>query len=226
MRTGADGRAKLHAVGRTIHLVAGTDVEVKELTADLSRFLLGAGMVTAETRPGGGPKWPLQVEVAGTDVAARTEAGRFSVSSNGQGTVAVASDDGDVRVSARGREVVLRGGTETLVRPGQGPTDPVPVATSLLLKVAWPEERALNRREITVAGRTRAGALVFVAGRPVSVDEGGRFRARVRLREGRNRLPVRAMDVAGHRRQGRSPRIVVDTHGAEARFDTDDLWGE
>ena len=85
-------------------------------------------------------------------------------------------------MAARGKEVVLRGREETLVRPGQAPGPPRPAATSLLLHVRWPPKRALNHREITVAGRTDAGALVFVAGRPVRVDARGRFRARVRLR--------------------------------------------
>ncbi len=227
IRTAPGASVDLVAGDHRVHLVPGTDVQVKELTADLSRFLLGTGMVTAKAAPGAkGQGRELQVDVKGTDVAARARHGAFTMSSNGKGTVKVASRSGEVHVAARGKEVVLRGREETLVRPGQAPGPPRPAATSLLLHVRWPPRRALNHREITVAGRTDAGALVFVAGRPVRVDASGRFHARVRLEEGANRVDVAARDVAGNRGGARSPHLVVDTRGAKARFDTQGLWGK
>lgn len=230
IRTGRDGSVDLVAGNHLVHLVPGTDVQVKQLATDLSRFLLGTGMVTARARAGKGVQKgherTLQVDVKGTDVAARAKKGTFTMTSNGRGLVKVASHDGRVHVAAQGKEVVLHGGQETLVRPGHAPGPPRPAATSLLLKVRWPEKRALNHREITIAGRTAAGAIVFVGGKPVRVDSRGNFRAHVRLREGRNHVSVEARDVAGNKHAAKSPKILVDTHGAKAKFNTKGLWGK
>jgi hypothetical protein len=225
VRTASGASADLVAGDHVVHLLPATDVRIEELTADLSRFLLGTGMVAAEAR-GGDDARRLQIDVEGTDVTARAEQGRFRISSAKDGTVAVGAQDGRVQVAARGREVVLRAGEGTLVARGQAPADPEPLPESLLLRVAWPDETETNRTGLTVAGRTSAGALVFVAGRPVEVDATGRFETEVRLRDGRNRVRVEGHDVAGNRVSRQSPTIVVDTRGAAARFDTDDLWGD
>ena len=116
-------------------------------------------------------------------------------------------------MSARGREVVLRSGQFTRVAPGAPPTDAAPLPPSLLLKVTWPGgEKGLVRSTSTVvAGQTDPGSRIVVQGRHVAVDAEGRYRAEVTLREGENRLTVRARDPVGRQREERSPPIKVDT---------------
>lgn len=222
IRTGVGATVELEAGGHTVTMLAGTDVKVAELTVDLTRYLLGSGLITAAA-PGSAGR-ALQVDVEGTDVAVKASDGAFRMSSNGAGTVAVAADEGDVRVAAKGNEVVLKKGERSLVLPGGAPSEPAPLATSLLLKVAWPKQRETNKRVVTVTGRTEAGALVFALGRPVRVGADGTFTENLTLPEGESRLDVAALDVSGNAQRAAGPSILVDSKGASSRFQTDDLW--
>lgn len=221
IRAGPATAIEIEAGGHVVELAAGTDVRVAELTEGLTRYLLGSGFVAADAKGG---KGKLQVEVEGTDVAVNATDGRFQMTSNGQGTVAVAAQRGDVRVAASGKEVVLQPGERTLVLPKQAPSAPVAVASSLLLKVSWPAERETNKRVVTIAGRTEAGALVFAMGRPMKVDADGRFSAKVNLAEGQTTLDLVARDASGNVVRQGGPRIVVDSRGAASKFETKDLW--
>ncbi len=222
IRTGSGASVELLAGGNTVTMLAGTDVKVAELTADLTRYLLGSGLIAGASPGASGTT--LQVDVEGTDVAVRARDGSFRMSSNGAGTVAVAAEAGDVRVAAKGKEVVLKHGERSLVLPGGAPSDPAPLASSLLLKVAWPKQRETNKRVVTITGRTDAGALVFALGRPVKVGADGAFKERLTLPEGESRLDVSALDVSGNARREAGPSILVDSKGASSRFQTDDLW--
>ncbi|MCC7072886.1 MAG: hypothetical protein IT383_16280 [Deltaproteobacteria bacterium] len=222
IRTGAGASVELEAGGHTVTMLAGTDVKVAELTADLTRYLLGSGLL-AGAAPGAAGR-TLQVDVEGTDVAVRASDGSFRMSSNGAGTVAVAAQEGDVRVAAKGKEVVLKKGERSLVLPGGTPSDAAPLASSLLLKVAWPKQRETNKRVVTITGRSEAGALVFALGRPLKVGADGSFKESLALPEGESRLEVSALDVSGNARREAGPSILVDSKGASSRFQTDDLW--
>ncbi len=220
IRTGPGSEVKLRAADHTLVLVPETNLSVGELTEPLSNFLLGKGMVQAIAN---GPR-KIRFEANGSDVQVSAVKGRFEMASNGKGTVAVASLEGDVEVKARGEAVVLKGGSETLVRTGRAPTAPSPIARDLLLRVKWPSARRTNKKAITFRGQTRPGALVFVEGALVEVDDRGNFSTRVKLEEGRNRVKVSGMGVGGSTQNRKSPVIVVDTKGAKAAFDTRKLW--
>lgn len=222
IRTAAGATVELEAGGNTVTLLPGTDVKIAELTSDLTRYLLGSGLLAGDAPAGAGRT--LQVDVEGTDVAVKAQGGRFRMSSNGAGTVAVAAQDGDVRVAAKGKEVVLKKGERSLVLPGAAPTDAAPLATSLLLKVAWPKQRETNKRVVTLTGRTETGALVFALGRPVKVAADGTFSEKLTLPEGETQLRVAAVDVSGNEQDEQGPKVLVDTKGASSRFQTDDLW--
>ena len=222
IRTPPGATVDLEAGGSTVTLLPGTDVKVAELTSDLTRYLLGSGLLAGDAPAGVGRT--LQVDVDGTDVAVKTQGGTFRMSSNGAGTVAVAAQAGDVRVAAKGKEVVLKKGERSLVLPGAAPTDAAPLATSLLLKVAWPKQRETNKRVVTLTGRTETGALVFALGRPVQVAADGSFSEKLTLPEGETQLRVAAVDVSGNDQREDGPKVLVDTKGASSRFQTDDLW--
>jgi len=223
IRTSTDASAELDAAGNIVSLMGGTDVKVAELTTGLTRYLLGKGLITGVARSSSGAG-KLAVDVDGTDVAVRATDGSFRVSSNGTGTVAVAAQDGDVSVAAKGKEIVLHKGQRTLVLPNEAPTEPQALATSLLLKVQWPKERETNKRVVTITGRTEAGALVFAMGKPVQVGADGKFSEKVTLPDGETTLRVTASDVSGNSERAAGPRILVDTQGATSKFKTEDLW--
>jgi hypothetical protein len=212
VRTGEDGQATLRlSDGSMVRLEAATETEVQTLSRALSRIRLGGGGVQADIADD--PERLFQVDLDDEGAAARTRGAAFGVTSTAKGTAAVAATRGEVAVSARGREVVIRSGQFTRVAPGAPPTEAAPLPASLLLKVTWPggESRPLRAKSAVVAGETTPGSRVVVQGRHVPVDAEGRYRAEVALAEGENRVTVRARDAAGRQREERSPPIKVDT---------------
>jgi ferric-dicitrate binding protein FerR (iron transport regulator) len=207
VRTGEGGGARLRlSDGSSVVLEAATETEVQALGRALSRIRLGTGLVQAEIADD--PRRLFQVDLDDAGATARTHGATFSVARSGAGsTAAVTAARGEVTVAARGREVVIRSGEITRVAPGAPPTAPAPL---LLLKVAWPDGK-LHSHTIVLDGRTDPGARVQVQDRHVPVASDGRYRAEVRLREGANRITVRARDVGGLTRQEISPPLRVDT---------------
>jgi hypothetical protein len=194
---------------------------VREITAELGRFRLAEGLMSASVRDD--PARTFEIE-AGPEALARTRGGDLSIAAS-EGAVEVAVRRGQVEVTSAGRAVVVRAGQRALVLPGEAPTEPSPIPASLLLKVNWPRVEATNQRRLVVTGRTEPGALLAVGGQPVRVGRDGTFRHVVYLNEGHQKLGATARDAGGHRSHERSPEILLDTRGAPAEFDTDRLWG-
>jgi hypothetical protein len=209
IRTDDEGAAELGAAdGSTVELSAGSEARVDELRRELKRLSLGAGQLTADVRDD--PGRVFEVEVDGHGGVARTRGARFVASADGAGGAAVATRRGEVILSARGKEVVIRNGQYARIVAGGAPEAPRPLPESLFLKVRWPPALS-NRRQVAVVGETAPGARVKVAGHYVRVDPDGHYRATVALPDGAHQLQVRATDVAGHIVDEKSPRIVVDT---------------
>jgi hypothetical protein len=209
IRTGDDGAAQLLAAdGSIVKLLAATDVRVAELRRELKRLHLGAGMLEADVRDD--PARVLEVELDDHGGKARTRGAAFTASANGAGSAAVATRRGEVILSARGKEVVIRTGQYARLSPGAPPEEPAPVPPSLFLKVEWPPT-ASKKSQVVVSGETAPGARVRVSGHYVPVDEKGAYRTVVPLADGTHQLDVHAIDVAGHVVDEKSPRILVDT---------------
>jgi hypothetical protein len=209
IRTDDEGAAELRAAdGSTVQLSAATEARVDELRRELKRFSLGAGQLTADVRDDAARVF--EVEVDGRGGVARTRGARFTASADGVGGAAVASHRGEVILSARGKEVVIRSGQYARITDGNQPSAPEPLPQSLFLKVEWPPA-VISKRGVTVAGHTAPSARVKVAGHYVRVNADGSYQARVELTEGAHELHVLASDVAGHVVDEKSPRIVVDT---------------
>ena len=209
IRTDDEGGAELHAAdGSTVQLAAATEARIDELRRELKRLSLGRGELSADV--GDDPSRVFEVEVDGHGAVARTRGAQFTARADGDGAAAVATRRGEVILSARGKEVVIRTGQFARIGAGGLPDGPRPLPESLFLKVQWPATTT-NRPEVTVAGQASPGARVKVAGHYVKVDADGRYREDVPLADGAHELHVHATDLAGHVADEKSPRIVVDT---------------
>lgn len=202
-----------------VRMEAGTEITVEALTASLSRLLLGNGMTTTRVTPGA--RHTFEVKALGSDAEARTEGGTFSMSNNGEGTVAVGTREGEVAFLGQGKVVIVRAGQQSIVHPGRGPSEPAPIPTSLLLKVNWP---ARPRRQTLISGQTEPGGQVHVEGQRVPTDEEGRFSHSVSLQEGLNTVEIRALSVGGLRQEARGELTVDTTPPGGAAVDPG-LWG-
>jgi hypothetical protein len=219
--TGAGARVEL-AAGESYRVVldGASRFGIEEITQELSRFRLEEGLVSATVREDA----ERAVEIASArDTVARTRGGEVSVLRSGL-AVAVGVAAGEAEFRSGGRAVLLRGGEQSAAADGGAPSPPAPIPASLLLKVAWPEERTTRQRSFVVTGRASPGALVAVGAERVEVAEDGSFRHVVELSEGAQRVSVSARDVAGRRQEVRSPTIVLDTAGPATEFDTSQLW--
>lgn len=193
----SDGSYAVLVGGETwqVKMEPGTEVGIGELRESITKLLLESGMARATVKGGG--RHVFEVRAANSDAVARTDGGVFTIASNGQGTVAVGSESGEVTFAGGGRVVIVRAGQQSIIKPGQAPSEPVTVPTSLLLKVALPPKQTVNTPKLTLKGTVEPGSLVEVQGRIVRVDEKGRFEASVSLKEGKNPLLIRARGVGG-----------------------------
>jgi hypothetical protein len=219
IETATGARVQVAGGGYSVTLEEGGRFAVGEITAELSRFRLGAGLVSARVQDDPG----RAVEIEGApDAVARTRGGEVSVARVGT-VVAVGVRRGRADFTAAGSTVSLGEGQQSQAKAGAAPSPPAPLPSSLLLKVNWPAPRVTNERRIVVTGRASPGSIVVLGGERVEVQPDGRFTHVIVLREGRQTLAARAMGVAG-KISSEGPAMVLDTRAPDARFDTTDLW--
>ncbi len=219
IETAPGARVELASGSYEVALEEGGRFDVQEITAQLSRFRLASGVVSA--RVGDDPARAVEIEAAPGTVA-RTRGGDVSMSRSGD-VIAVGVRRGDAEFRAGGGGVSLHAGQQSISYRGRPPSRPAPLPSSLLLKVSWPEGRATNQRRIVVSGRTVPGAIVIVGNERVEVGPDGRFTHVIALREGKQKLSARGYGVAGSTVSD-GPAIVLDTRAPDARFETRDLW--
>lgn len=192
-----DGSYAVLVGGETweVKMEPGTEVGIGDLKESISRLLLESGMATATVKGQG--RHTFEVRAQGSDASASTDGGVFTIASNGKGTVAVGTESGEVAFSGGGRVVIVRAGQQSIVKPGQAPSAPMTIPSSLLLKVALPSKKTINTPKLVLKGEVPPGSMVEVQGRIVTVDDAGRFEVPVWLKEGKNPLNVRARSVGG-----------------------------
>lgn len=219
IETAPGARVALAGGSYEVVLEEGGRFDVREITAELSRFHLAAGLVSASVQEERGGS--VEIEATAGAVA-RTRSGEVAVARSGN-VVAVGVQRGTAEFVSAGKAVLLKTGEQSVAAAGASPSPPAPIPSSLLLKVAWPVERATNQRRIVVTGRTAPGAVVLLGDERVDVQPDGRFTHVVVLREGRQRLSARAHGVGGAA-QAEGPMVLLDTRAPDARFETRDLW--
>lgn len=226
IRTGLFSDATLHLRGASSVIVsANTSFVVGEDIGgdqtERSFFELGVGQITAAIPRG--TEHEYEFHSKGSDAVASAQQGEFSLTTDGKGTVVVDTRAGDVKLKAKGQEVVVKKGRRSVVRPNKPPSRVMPIPSSVALQVKWPPTK-IDRTRTTISGTTTAGTLVMVNGFQVRADEEGHWSLDVPLREGSNRLVVSVTDSAGNSARRESPEIRVDTVPPGLEVDAKDLW--
>ena len=219
-----DGSYAVLVGGETweVKMEPGTEVGIGDLKESITRLLLESGMAKATVKGQG--RHTFEVRATNSDAAASTDGGVFTIASNGKGTVAVGTESGEVSFSGAGRVVIVRAGQQSIVKPGEGPSAPVTIPSSLLLKVGLPTRKTINTPRLVLKGEVPPGSMVEVQGRIVTVDDAGRFEVPVTLKEGKNPLNVRARGVGGIEAKS-SGLVELDTTVKAPTIDPG-LWKE
>ncbi|KFE69339.1 hypothetical protein [Hyalangium minutum] len=208
LRTKDGGTASLRGDAADVTVEPSSEMSMEEISATATRFLLVNGMATAEVHSG--VRHTLVMRATGSDAVATTTAGKFAMSNNGAGTVAVGTQAGEVTFQGNGKIVIVRAGQQSVVRPGSsGPSEPVNIPSSLLRKVQWPSARQ-NKREIIVQGEAEPGTRLEIGGQTFSPGQDGVFTRTVSLKEGENDVKLKVSSVGGNQEEA-SQKFHVDT---------------
>ncbi len=219
VRTRAGGRATVTlGEGNELELGQDTEVTITSIDDQRARVRLERGRMGADLSG----KTLLQVEGAGSGTVAEARKGRMSVYTNGRGLVAVAAESAQVELHSASGKTVLAAGEQAVVR-GEAAPEVVAIPKEVFLNVAWPEQRATRKKKLELLGRVEPGSDVRVNGRLANIDEKGRFRIQVPLREGRNTLKVVAEDPLG-REVRRTQTVDVRRQAPDVTAETDALW--
>lgn len=222
IKTAKDANTRLRIDDKSeIDLKTESELTVKEINETVHRFNLVRGRIGVRYDESGTRM--LRVESEHSEAVAEASAGVFQIQNAG-GVVSVATTTGEVELSAGGRSVVVGGGRISRVLPGEAPSAPMDIPAAVVLRVAKPGRRVQRQRYTYVRGKTDVGARVSVNEIPAEVDRRGRFKVRVPLKEGRNRIQVVAEDVAGNIQRTNLPVIIVDANAPIRRMEF--IWDQ
>ena len=192
-----------------LRMEAETEISVEELSNELSKVMLSSGLATATVRGRPNVRHTFILKAKGAEAEASTAQGTFTMSNNGKGTVSVGTREGDVKLSDKeGRYVIVRAGQQSIVRPGQGPSAPAPIPSTVFLKMEWPAAKQ-RKSEVVIAGRTDPNNRVTVGGVSVFADDMGQFTLGVPLAEGDNTVHVSAVGAGGARQDAQQKLTLV-----------------
>jgi hypothetical protein len=195
LRTAKGARADVRIGERShISIAQGSQIVVRELSEKVHRLKLTRGYVRVDYAPDG--ERVLRIEGEGDDAVAETRSARFSVLSTGR-SIAIATDEGTVAVKAKGQEVAVAAGFETVVSTGAAPALPQPIPRKLLLKVANALPAPVAETCVDVSGSAPPGSEVTVDGHPTDLASDGSFTARVARAEAGSEVVVAIRDPAG-----------------------------
>jgi len=213
IRTGDEAKLEVDYENIKLHVHERSELQVKTLTRTDVRARL-RGQLDTEVPEGHGV---VEIEAEGSDAVARSEGGAFSMTSDGQGIVAVGSTSGWASLSAEGESVRIGAGMVSHVTGKGAPRRPSRALRNVLLSVSWPQQDETNQKAYPIAGQVGVGSRVFVGGQQVPVDGRGSFRTSVPLRLGKQRVAVVATDVFG-RKKRLNRNVLYDPTAPDVRL--------
>ena len=195
--TASGGSAALTSGESELSLQAGSSMLIKKLDETGIEVEID-GRLSAHVR-----HTPLRVVNEGRSVYA-TDAD-FALAA-AEGTLAVDTTRGEIALEGFGDVATANAGERVTAADGGAVKSAIPA--SLLLEVAWPEEKETRSATVSVRGRTDPYARVSVghegAWQEVRADADGTFTADVALEEGPNPVEVRARTAMGQEERDRA----------------------
>jgi hypothetical protein len=223
VRAGRNAEATLRlGDGVQVRLSPRSEFTIRELTTQVSKIRLEEGHVTADVQDGG--KRVLRVAARGTDAEAESAGGQFGVVADGRGQLAVATTTGKVKLSAAGETVEVAAGQTSAAVGNAAPSAPRAIPSSLFLKIGELGPQKTNQTNTTVTGTADPGSLVTINGQSARVDERGRFKVQVPLKDGQNVIVAEVTDATGRTKSETLPPITVDR--TKPIIEAETRWGQ
>ncbi|MBN8232765.1 FecR domain-containing protein [Corallococcus macrosporus] len=206
-----------------LRMESDTEISVEQLSNELSKVLLSSGLATATVRGRPNVRHTFILKAKNGDAEASTSQGTFTMSNNGKGTVSVGTREGDVKLTGKeGKFVIVRAGQRSIVRPGQAPTEPAPIPSTVFVKMDWPKAKKQREAKLVVTGHTEPGTRVMMNGAVVATDADGGFTLDLDLKEGGNPVRVTAVGVGGTPQEEKR-ELILDTK-PPIEVDAGTLW--
>ena len=190
----------------TVDLAQNAEVQVRELSESMQRLGLVYGRAAVDYREGGDRV--LRIENQDGSAVAQVKAGKFSILNTGT-TVAVATETGQVDLSAAGSTVEVGANQQSVVSDG-APQRPLAIPAALVLRVVDPGCRVQREAFFNLSGKTSPGSRVTVNEKAARVRVDGDFSLRVPLKTGKNQIVVVTEDVSGRAERRVISCITVD----------------
>jgi hypothetical protein len=219
IRTADDAHATLHTPqGDELKLRPRVELELSVLDRTVTELTLTRGKLRAQVARDRA-RFAIR---AGEAQVSSGGGGKFTVYADARGAVTVATEDGEVKVLARGGDVTVAAGQQSYVPPQLPPRPPEAIPDAVFLDVDWPDGE-LHARSTFVKGQATPGSTVEVNGAEAQVGEDGRFRAEVKLVQGDNRIGVRAESIDG-RTVEKTGSVRADTRGPPLEADPEKMY--
>jgi hypothetical protein len=166
----------------TVNLAANTTLRIQQLQntpsgGRLTRLLVTEGQARFQVRPFSDPDSQMEIETpAGSSAVRGTE---FGINVQPNGTTGVATLEGSVVTAAQGQSVTIAAGFQSILVPGQAPTEPVPLTNDVALRLEI--LTTVDPRTARIRARVDPINLVKIGDVPQTLDRAGRFDVLVSL---------------------------------------------
>jgi FecR protein len=181
----------------------GSQLTIRELTEQVHRFQV-RGNVFVDYKPDG--QRVLRIENEENGAVAEAREARFSVLSTGT-SLAIATESGSVDLTSKDQTIHVATGEQAFARAGEPPRPSAPIPTQVLLKVANAAAAGATFCA-DVEGSAPLGSEVLVDGKPIDLDEQGRFSIRVPRSSGKRLVTVETRDASGRTKKSEVPCVA------------------
>lgn len=164
-----------------VNVAENTTLRVQNLQrtvrgGQITQLEVTGGQARLQVRPFTNPDSRLEIRTPGGIAGVRGT--QFGVSVQPDGKTGVATLEGGVAASAQGETVLVSGGYQSLVIPGERPTPPVPLREDTRLNLL---QLSARNQVAQIVGQTDPVNLVLVQDEAIALNREGQFEIRIPL---------------------------------------------
>ncbi|MEX0269881.1 FecR domain-containing protein [Leptolyngbyaceae cyanobacterium UHCC 1019] len=159
-----------------VHVAEKTNLIIQKMQrtssgGQITQLQVASGQVRLQVRPFTNPSSRLEIQTPGGISGVRgTE---FGISVQPNGKTGVATLKGGVATAAQGKSVLVKGGFQSLVIPGEAPSPATPLKDDPRLDIR--QLSSLGNQRVRIVGQVDSVNLLAIANLPQGTDRQGNF---------------------------------------------------